>query len=95
MAAGPVSPSQSMAEYFAAWAAASEPDTEAEAFTGAASYISISPKVRRDLEQMLPALLRGSAALTRLLHPNRHTRQAVRLVAGIVDGMPPRGGRTV
>ena len=93
MAAGPVSPSQSMAEYFAAWAAASEPETGA--FTGAASYISISPQVRRDLERMLPALLRGSAALTRLLHPNRHTRQAVRLVADIVDGMPPRGGRTV
>jgi hypothetical protein len=86
MAAGPVSPSQSMAEYFAARAAASESETEAEAFTGAASYISISPQVRRDLERMLPALLRGSAALTRLLHPNRHTRQAVRLVPGIVDG---------
>ena len=86
MATGPVSPSQSMAEYFAARAAASESETEAEAFTGAASYISISPQVRRDLEQMLPALLRGSAALTRLLHPNRHTRQAVRLVPGIVDG---------
>jgi hypothetical protein len=86
MAAGPISPSQSMAEYFAARAAASESETEAEAFTGAASYISISPQVRRDLERMLPALLRGSAALTRLLHPNRHTRQAVRLVPGIVDG---------
>jgi hypothetical protein len=86
MAAGPVSPSQSMAEYFAARAAASESETEAEAFTGAASYIAISPQVRRDLERMLPALLRGSAALTRLLHPNRHTRQAVRLVPGIVDG---------
>jgi hypothetical protein len=86
MSAGPVSPSQSMAEYFAARAAASESETEAEAFTGAASYISISPQVRRDLERMLPALLRGSAALTRLLHSNRHTRQAVRLVPGIVDG---------
>ena len=86
MAAGPVSSSQSMAEYFAARAAASESETEAEAFTGAASYISMSPQVRRDLERMLPALLRGSAALTRLLHSNRHTRQAVRLVPGIVDG---------
>jgi hypothetical protein len=87
-----------MAEYFAAWAAASEPETEAEAFTGAASYISISPKVRRDLEQMLPAASGAATRLRcayRLLHPNRHTRQAVRLVAGIVDGMPPRGGRTV
>jgi hypothetical protein len=86
MATGPVAAGQSMAEYFAARAAASESETEAEAFAGAASYLSISPRDRRDLERMLPALLRGSAALTRLLHPNRHTRQAVRLVPGIVDG---------
>jgi hypothetical protein len=86
MATAPVSPPQSMAEYFAARAAASESETEAEAFTGAASYLAISARDRRDLERMLPALLRGSAALTRILHPNRHTRQAVRLVPGIVGG---------
>jgi hypothetical protein len=86
MASGPVSASQSMAEYFAARAAASDSETEAEAFSGAASYITISPQDRRDLERMMPALLRGSATLTRLLHSNRHTRQAVRLVPGIVDG---------
>ncbi len=86
MASAPVSPGQSMAEYFAARAAASESEAEAEAFTGAASYMAISARDRRDLERMLPALLRGSAALTRILHPNRHTRQAVRLVPGIVGG---------
>lgn len=86
MATAPVSASQSMAEYFAARAAVSESETEAEAFTGAASYMAISARDRRDLERMLPALLRGSAALTRILHPNRHTRQAVRLVPGIVGG---------
>ena len=86
MATAPVSPTQSMAEYFAARAAASESETEAEAFTGAASYLAISAQDRRDLERMLPALLRGSAALTRILHPSRNTRQAVRLVPGIVGG---------
>jgi hypothetical protein len=86
MAAAPVSASQSMAEYFAARAAASDSETEAEAFTGAASYMAISARDRRDLERMLPSLLRGSAALTRILHTNRHTRQAVRLVPGIVGG---------
>jgi hypothetical protein len=86
MAAGPVSPGQSTAEYFAARAAVSESETEAEAFTGAASYLAISARDRRDLERMMPALLRGSAALTRVLHSNRHTRQAVRLVPGIVGG---------
>ena len=35
---------------------------------------------------MLPALLRGAAVVTRLLHGNRRSRQAVRLVPGIVDG---------
>jgi hypothetical protein len=86
MAASPVSGGQSMAEYYAARAAASESETEAEAFTGAASYLSISARDRRELERMLPSLLRGSAVLTRLLHTSRHTRQAVRLVPGIVDG---------
>ena len=35
---------------------------------------------------MPPALLRGAAVVTRLLHGNRRSRQAVRLVPGIVDG---------
>ena len=39
---------------------------------GVAAYMSLRPRDRRDLERMLPALLRGTAVLTRLLRSNRH-----------------------
>ena len=70
----------------AAQAAATESEAEAEAFAGVAAYAALAPRDRRDLERMLPALLRGAAVVTRLLHGNRRSRQAVRLVPGIVDG---------
>jgi len=91
MATAPVAPAAALGEYFAAQAASSESESEAEAFAGVASYIALSPRDRRDLERMLPALLRGSAAITRLLHGNRRTRPVVRLVPGIVDA----AGRTL
>lgn len=86
MAARPLAPSQSFAEYLAAQAAASESEAEAEALGGAAAYSAISPQDRRELERLLPHLLRGAATITRMLHGNRGTRQAVRLVPGIADG---------
>jgi hypothetical protein len=86
MAVAPLSGSQALGEYLAAQAAASESESEAEALAGVAAYNALSPRDRRDLEGMLPALLRGSAVVTRLLHGNRRTRQAVRLTPGIVDG---------
>jgi hypothetical protein len=91
MATAPVPASQALGEYFAAQAASAESESEAEAFAGVASYMALSSRDRRDLERMLPALLRGSAVITRLLHGNRRTRQAVRLVPGIVDA----AGRTL
>jgi hypothetical protein len=86
MAIAPLSGGQALGEYLAAQAAASESEAEAEALTGVAAYAALSARDRRDLEGMLPALLRGTAVVTRLLHGNRRTRQAVRLTPGIVDG---------
>jgi hypothetical protein len=86
MAAGQLTPSQTFAEYLAAQAAATESEAEAEALGGAAAFAAISPDDRRELERVLPHLLRGAAAITRILHGNRSTRPAVRLVPSIADG---------
>jgi hypothetical protein len=86
MATAPMTPHQAMAEYLAGRAAAAESEAEAEAFAGAAVYVTLSGQDRRDLENLLPQLVRGAAVITRLLHQSRSTRQAVRLVPGIVDG---------
>jgi hypothetical protein len=86
MAAAPLAATQGFAEYLAAQAAATESESEAEALGGAAAYASIAPEDRRQLEQVLPHLLRGAATITRMLHGNRATRPAVRLVPGITDG---------
>jgi hypothetical protein len=86
MAAAPMAPSQAFAEYLAAQAAATESESEAEALGGAAAFAAITPSDRRELERLLPHLLRGAATITRILHSNRGTRPAVRLVPGIADG---------
>ena len=86
MATAPLAPSQTFAEYLAAQAAATESESEAEALGGAAAYAAISPDDRRELERLLPHLLRGAATITRMLYGNRRTRPAVRLVPGIADG---------
>ncbi len=86
MAAQPLAPTQTFAEYLAAQAAATESEAEAEALGGAAAFAAINPDDRRDLERLLPHLLRGAATITRMLHGNRGTRPAVRLVPGITDG---------
>ena len=86
MAAQPLAPSQVFAEYLAAQAAATESESEAEALSGAAAFAAINPDDRRELERLLPHLLRGAATITRMLHGNRGTRAAVRLVPGITDG---------
>ncbi len=86
MATAPMTGAQALGEYLAAQAASAATEGEAEAMAGVAAYMSLRPRDRRDLERMLPALLRGTAVLTRLLRSNRHSRPAVRLVPGIVDG---------
>jgi hypothetical protein len=91
MAAAPLSGSQSMAELFAHEAARAQSESEAEAFAGVAAYVALSPRDRRDLERMLPALLRGAAVVTRMLRRDPRTRPAVRMLPGIVDA----SGRTI
>ena len=86
MATAPVSGAQALGEYLAARAASAESEDEAEAFAGAAITVSLSRRDRRDIERMLPHLLRGAAVLTRLLRSDPNTRPAVRLLPGIVDG---------
>ena len=54
----PLAPSQVFAEYLAAQAAATESESEAEALSGAAAFAAINPDDRRELERLLPHLLR-------------------------------------
>jgi hypothetical protein len=85
MASAPVTASQAMGEYLAASAASAESEAEAEAFIGSAVTIALSRRDRRELEELLPHLLRGATVLTRVLRRSGHGRQGIRLVPGIMD----------
>jgi hypothetical protein len=85
MATAPVSPQAALGEYLAARAATAQTEAEAEAFIGSAITVTLSNRDRRELEEILPQLLRGATVLTRILRRYPQTRQAVRLVPGIVD----------
>jgi hypothetical protein len=76
----PVNPS---AELMAAVASQARTDAEAEAMTGAATLLSISPADRQELRSVLPYMLRGTALLTRVLRSRRDTRPAVLVVPEI------------
>ena len=54
MATAPVTARQAEAEYLAARAAATESESEAEAFVGSAVAMTLSPRDRRELEELLP-----------------------------------------
>jgi len=84
MATAPVTASQAEAEYLVARAAASESESEAESFVGSAIALTLTPRERRELEALLPSLLRGASVLTQILHRSPSTRQGVRLLPGIV-----------
>ena len=77
----PVNPA---AELMAAVASQARTDAEAEAMTGAATLLSISAADRRELRRVLPYMVRGAAALTRVLRSRPDTRPAVRVVPEIV-----------
>ncbi|MCW2846637.1 MAG: hypothetical protein JWR90_611 [Marmoricola sp.] len=85
MATAPITSAQALGEYFAAQAANAESEAEAEAFAGSAVTLALSRSERRQLQAMLPHLLRGASILTRALHRHPVGRQGVRLVPGIVD----------
>jgi hypothetical protein len=84
MATAPVTSAQALSEYLAAKAATAESESEAEAFAGSAVTLALSGYERRELEALLPRLMRGAAILTRALYRNRGTRAGIRLVPGIV-----------
>jgi hypothetical protein len=85
MASGPVSAGTALGEYLAARAATAQSESEAEAFIGSAVTVTLTQHQMRELEELMPQLLRGASLLTRILRRNPGTRQAVRFVPGIVN----------
>lgn len=73
-----------MAEAMANYAAQASQELEAEALTGAATTLTLSPADRRALRRLVPHLVRGASVLTRVLRMNRTTRPWVRLVPTVV-----------
>jgi hypothetical protein len=80
----PVTPQQATAEFMAAAASQASTEAEAEALIGAATITTLTPADRARLRRLLTHLVRGSAALTRILRRRRITRPAIRVVPTIV-----------
>ncbi|MFL6208284.1 MAG: hypothetical protein ACJ74W_05505 [Pyrinomonadaceae bacterium] len=80
----PLTHQQALGELMAAVASKAQTDAEAEAMIGAATIITLSPADRAALRRILPALVRGTAILTRILRRRRITRPAIRSVPAIV-----------
>jgi hypothetical protein len=80
----PLTQQQALGELMAAVASKAQTDAEAEAMIGAATVITLSPADRAALRRILPALVRGTAILTRILRRRRSTRPAIRSVPAIV-----------
>jgi hypothetical protein len=57
---------------------------EAEAMVGAATVTVISPRDRRALRRYLPAVVKFTALISRILRKRRRTRRAVRALPTIV-----------
>jgi hypothetical protein len=75
---------EALAEIMAEAAAHEHHEAQAEAMIGAAVVTVLSPRDRRALRRLLPHLVRGAAALTRILRRRRATRPAVRAVPTIM-----------
>ncbi len=83
-AAGLAAKPSAMAELVATMAAKAPTTAEAEAMIGAATVLSLTPRERRQLEHLVPQLVRTSALLTKLLRRNARTRVAVRVIPTVV-----------
>lgn len=83
-AAGPIAHHEALAEYMAAAAAEASSEMEAEALVGAATASVLTARDRRSLRKLQRSLVKGSAALTRLLRRRRATRPLVRAIPTIV-----------
>lgn len=80
----PLNETQAIGELMAAVASQAATDTEAEAQIGGAIMLSLTPEERRALRDVLPAITRGAAILTRILRRHPVTRRAVPAVVPIV-----------
>ncbi|WP_187363828.1 hypothetical protein [Streptomyces piniterrae] len=80
----PLTAGQAAAELMAAQASAAASEAEAEALAGAAAVRSLSARDRAALESVLPALVRGAAVITRVLHGSG-ARPFIRIVPTLVD----------
>lgn len=85
MGAAPVTSQQALGEYLAARAASAESESEAEGFVGSAVTLAMRRSEYRDLQRLLPSMIKGSAVLTRVLRRSKGGRSGVRLIPGIVD----------
>lgn len=77
---------RAVAEMLATAAARTPSEAEAEAYVGAATAQVLSAQERRELQLLLPNLLRAAAVLTRYLRRQRLTRPVVATVPAIVAG---------
>jgi hypothetical protein len=84
IATHPAGEFEALAEMMADAASRASGEGEAEAMAGAAVVTVLSPRDRRALAALLPDLLRGTAALTRILRRHPRTRPLVRTVPGIM-----------
>lgn len=80
----PVGQHEALGELFAQRAVLAASEAEAEAFIGAATTATITPRERAALRRVLGDMVSGAAVLTRVLRLRRSTRPAVRLVPDIV-----------
>ncbi|MFC4604411.1 hypothetical protein [Rhodococcus kronopolitis] len=84
LATAPLSTQQALGEYLAARAATAESESEAEGFIGSAVTLTLQRRDYRELQRVLPSMIKGTAVLTRALRRSRG-RAGVRLIPGIVD----------
>jgi hypothetical protein len=84
IATHPTTEHEALAEMMAEAASNASGEGEAEAMAGAAVVTVLSPRDRRALSALLPHLLRGTAALTRILRRHPRTRPLVKTVPAIM-----------
>jgi hypothetical protein len=84
IATHPTTEHEALAEMMAEAASHAAGEGEAEAMAGAAVVTVLSPRDRRALSSLLPALIHGTAVLTRILRRHPRTRPLVRAVPSIM-----------
>jgi hypothetical protein len=73
-----------MAELVASMASTTPSVAESEAMVGAAAVLALTPRERRQLEHLVPQLVRAACLLARLLRRDPRTRSAIRVIPTVV-----------